>query len=115
VSELESPQGYRISWPGTWQQTTKAGADVLFEARHEPCETNRTQFAIFGMQNRAALSRACITEANTTQFALFGVQNRAFGPYSMTSYRILVSAMACMYPPVSQEENGFCFSGNGFL
>jgi hypothetical protein len=31
---------------------------------------------------------------NGTQFALFGMQNRAFGPYLMTNNRILVSVMS---------------------
>jgi hypothetical protein len=38
-----------------------------------------------------------IPETNRTEVALFGMQNRAFGPYSLTNNRILISAMVCMH------------------
>jgi hypothetical protein len=36
---------------------------------------------------------AAITETNRTHFALFGMQNRAFKPYLMTDTRMLISVM----------------------
>jgi hypothetical protein len=50
-------------------------------------------------------SPTIITEINKTQFALFGIQNRVFRTYITTNNRILVTPAPVLHPPAQNHCN----------